>query len=332
MVDPPAAGLVRLGFGQTIEVSQTIGNKGDQPLIYAATLEPTNFFASIIEGSNGSIPAGGVPATIRFRFTCTQSIGFDTGLSLNIASNAGTVQVPIRVVCLAINLGVVTNYNGPQDDCTRVLARANLGTDVWQNAAFNVFIDGVRSTYTDISQFSQNIFQFNLTRACNLTVGQHQLLIRFTDSGTGIVTEAQATFNVVDNRWPGVAFNDTNRCEPGLGVTLASITSRAPGETDQVVTNIAAGSTGRFVARPGLTYTYRGVAANPAVYDQQVNGRFGGGVPIEGNPSPINGRLAYFGVYFVRGSCARRAGQDAAMLGEPMGTSQVAAYFQSFVK
>lgn len=213
-----------------------------------------------------------------------------------------------------------------------------ISSSAWQSAGFNVFIDGVRSTYTDIVPTGQNTFAFNLTRACNLSVGSHQVLIRFTDVSSGttrpqVVTERSNAFTVIDNRWPGVASNNTNRCGAGLGVTLASITSRAPGESDQLVTNVAAGSTGRFVGRAGVTYTYRGVAVDPLVYAEEVSGRFGGDFPIEGNPTAINGRAAYFGVFFERGNCARTAGQDVATQGGNTLLSQtMRVYFQSLVQ
>jgi hypothetical protein len=340
VLEPPPPGELILGVGAQFDGTRSFRNIGDAPLSYTvASAAIQREFVEIIGASSGTVAPGGT-GSVQLRFKCSRSVGFTVQLFVDFGGNGGSARVPIQFTCLGFAMNVNTDYNGPQDECKRVQAVVKLTSDRWQSAGFNVFIDGVRSTYTEILPQGENRFFFNLTRACNLSEGTHQLTIRFTDTSSGgssgrplVVTEHSLNFRVVDNRWPGVAYNNTNRCDPGLGITLARITSIAPGDPVQEVTNVAAGSTARFVARAGVLYTYRAVAFNPSVYDEAAGGLFGGTVPIEGNGTPINGRIAYFGVFFERGSCARTADQAAVALGNPISSnSSEQAYFVSLVR
>jgi hypothetical protein len=340
VLEPPPPGELILGLGSQLDGTRSFRNIGDAPLTYtvsSATLQRE--FIEIIGAASGTIAPGGT-GSVQLRFKCSGPVGYTVQLFLDFGGNGGSARVPIQFTCVGFSMNVVTDYNGPQDECKRVQAAITLDSDRWQSAGFNVFIDGIRSTYTDSSPRGATSFFFNLTRACNLSVGTHQLTIRFTDTSSGppsarplVVTEKTLTFTVVDNRWPGVAFNNTNRCDPALGINLARISSISGVDPVQEVTNVVAGSTARFVARAGVLYTYRAVAANPNVYDETVGGMFGGSVPIEGNPSPINGRAAYFAVFFERGSCARVAGQNAVALNNtPPLAQDLQAYFVSLVR
>jgi hypothetical protein len=321
VLEPPSAGEVLLGVGSVLEGIKGFRNIGNEPLTYTADVP--NAPIAVLEGASGTVAPGGT-ASLRLRFACSAEFGSSQVYNLVIVSNGGTAIVPIRLTCVGIIVTPVSGYNGPQDDCARVKAVVTISSDAWVSAGFNVFINGVRSTYTDIVRTGQNTFQFNLTRACNLTTGSHSLLIRFSDAQTGVVTERGAIFIVNDNRWPGVVFNDTNRCGAALGITLDRVASTAPGETLQEATNILPGRAVRFLQRRDVVYRYQ---ADGTGYIEIVNANFNDGI-IDGSPAIVDGKVAYWGVYFSRGVCGTTQGAATSSPDGPNGP-RLRGYFKN---
>jgi hypothetical protein len=331
LLEPLTPGSVDVGVGSSFEGLKTLRNLGDAPLTYTASTVAGGAF-SIVGGATGTIPAGGT-ASLTLRFVCGSNSPATQSFTLLVESDGGNTSAAVTLNCVSITVTTpVLSFNGPIDGCARVQALVTISDNRWVNAGFNVRISGATSTLTNIQQTGPRTFAFNLTRACNLAQGSYTVDIRLVDAGRGVTTGfVSAPFTVVDNRWPGVAVNDTNRCDASNGITLASVVSTATGEARQEALNILPGRAAAFAQRRNVTYDYRGVAANVLDFAEIVSGNFGGGGTIEGNPSVIDGKTAYWGVFFVRGGCS------VGPRGAPMTTlsnsgSDLRAYYEDLVK
>lgn len=203
------------------------------------------------------------------------------------------LQVLLRRLGCGLRLVMrpTTPYEGSTQLCPRVKGALDYEfVNVGGSFSFEFLIDDVPSPLFDLTD-SGSTMSFNLTRSCNLSVGNHELKARVTDStGTMVWTSEGAPFAVNSNQWSGYLANDTNNCSgiPGLAMDFSV---SALGVAEQRQNAVQPGGAMSALINPDLTYTLQGTYTGTTIGSSTT---YLLPKPFDGNPVTVNGRTGYF--------------------------------------